>query len=229
MKSLTAILAPPMLCAGILVGIGLEKSSHVKPKDAEGYHARAKKQIEAMPFGIPDADGSIWNGQEVEPTRAAVQLLKPNIILSRKYLDERQRRCDVLIVQCRDSRDMVGHYPEKCYPNSGDTMLSKTPRDWTVGNLTITGTEYTFERFNRGQPERKVVYNFLVVPGVGIVRDIKGVNKAAEDYQRRHFGAAQFQFVMSDDMPRDERDRIFTTLLSSDMAVFDALNDVKLK
>jgi hypothetical protein len=65
------------------------------------------------------------------------------------------------------------------------------------------------------------------VPQVGIVRDIKGVNKAAENYQRRHFGAAQFQFVMDADLSLEERDRIFTTLMGSNMDVFDALINVK--
>ena len=120
---------------------------------------------------------------------------------------------------------MVGHYPENCYRSSGETLLYKTPRDWNVNGVTITGTEYIFERFSRGQAQRRVVYNFLVVPGVGIVRDIKGVNKAAEDYQRRHFGAAQFQFVMNDELSREDRDRIFATLMGSNVGVLDVLND----
>lgn len=230
MKSLTAILAPPLLCVGILGGIALENSTHVKPQDAAAYHAGAVAAIAKMDWTIGDAENGIWVGQEIEPTRAAVELLRPNIILSRRYTDTRNRVCSVLIVQCANSRDMVGHYPENCYPSSGEPMVEKTPRDWQIGDVTITGTEYTFERFSRGQPVRRCVYSFLVVPGLpnhGIVRDIKGVNKAAENYQRRHFGAAQFQFVMPADYPLEDRDRIFKTLMSSNMGVFDALNDMK--
>jgi hypothetical protein len=228
-KSLTAILAPPVLCLGLLGAIVAQKSTHAKPADAEGYHLRAKESIAALAYTIGDAQAGIWNGQEVEPTKEAVRLLKPNIILSRRYADADKRVCDVLIVQCRDSRDMVGHYPENCYPNGGETLVRREERDWTIDGVTIKGTEYAFERFSRGQPLRRVVYNFLVVPGVGIVPDIKGVNKAAEDYQRRHFGAAQFQFVMSDDLSREDRDRIFTTLMGSNLGVLATLNDVKLK
>ena len=233
MKSLTAILAPPLLCMGILGGIAAEKASHVKPKAAEGFHQRAKASIEQLGYIVSDAENGSWIGQDSPPTRAAVELLRPNCILSRHYVDQSRRdpfrQCDVLIVQCRDSRDMVGHYPENCYPNGGESLVRKLPRDWQVGDKTITGTEYTFERFSRGSPQRRVVYNFLVVPGVGIVRDIKGVNKAAEDYQRRHFGAAQFQFVMDDGLSREDRDKIFATLMGSNLGVLDVLNDAAMK
>src|SRR4051812_13591582 len=236
MKSLTAILAPPLLCAGILGGIVLEKRTHVQPADAVPYHKRAFDAINAMPWAIGDQDNGSWMGKEIEQPTAAVRLLKPNIIISRQYTDVSAqarygvpRTCDVLIVQCKDSRDMVGHYPVNCYPNAGETLIRSEPRDWQIGNVTITGTEYTFERFNRGQSARRVVYNFLVVPGVGIVRDIKGVDKAAEDYQRRHFGAAQFQFVMSDELSREVRDRIFKTLMGANLGMLTALNDVKMK
>lgn len=160
-----------MLCAGLLVGIAWQKSTHVKPANAAAYHFAAKQAIAAMDWTIGGGSNGVWNGQEQEPTKAAVQLLRPNIILSRRYTDSTTehrglRMCDVLIVQCANARDMVGHYPENCYPNGGETMVDKRPRDWQIGNTKITGTEYTFERFStRGQPVRRCVYSFLVVPG----------------------------------------------------------------
>jgi len=234
-KSLTSILAPPALCAALLGGIVLEKARHVKPADAAAYHAHVFDAIEAMDWTIGDTEHGIWSGREIEQPKAAVQLLRPKKILSRRYTDSSgksgygSRYCDVLIVQCRDSRDMVGHFPKNCYPNAGETLVREEPRDWQVGNWLITGTEYTFERYSGGQPTRRVVYNFLFAPGQGIVRDIKGVNKAAEDYQWRHFGAAQFQFVMDDSLSREARDGIFTTLMSNDLGVLDALSDLKRK
>jgi hypothetical protein len=249
LKSLTAILAPPLLCAGVLAGIAVEKSTHVKPHDAAAYHAHVKRAIDRIPSTIGGGDGEgIWVGEDVEPTKAAVQLLRPNIILSRRYIDTstpgpgarpEERRCDVLIVKCWDSRDMVGHYPENCYVNAGDTLIDKRERDWQLGVWKITGTEYTFERFSQGKPTRRCIYNFLVVPGTAhpddgiagmdIVRDIKQLNKAAEDYQRRYFGAAQFQFVMSADVSREKRDQIFRTLMGNNLEVLDALNDVAVR
>lgn len=240
MKSLTAIIAPPLLCAGVLLGITVEQFGHVRPQDAEAYHARVKAAIEQTNFTIGDERSGIWIGKDVKPAKAAVELLRPNIILSRRYSSEDRtrpgsaRQCSVLIVHCKDSRDMVGHYPENCYVNIGETLVERREREWQVPGIpTIIGTEFTFERFERGpagaRRVRHCIYNFLVVPtnrGMVIVRDIKGLNEAAEDYQKRYFGAAQFQFVMTDDLKREQRDRIFETLLGSNPEIFRALNSI---
>jgi hypothetical protein len=230
-KSLSTILTPPVLCAVMLGGIVLEKSRHLKPADAAAYHARVREAVLAMDLTIGDSERGLWVGKDSEPQKAAVQLLRPNVILSRRYTNTSAKdygnSCDVLIVQCWNSRDMVGHFPKNCYPNAGETLVREEPRDWLVENRLITGTEYTFERYSRGQPTRRVVYNFLFAPGQGIVRDIKGVNKAAEDYQWRHFGAAQVQFVMEDRLSREARDEIFTTLMGNEIGALDALNDLR--
>jgi hypothetical protein len=55
----------------------------------------------------------------------------------------------------------------------------------------------------------------MIVPGVPIIRDMDGVFRAAEDYQRRYFGAAQFQVVMSGDLSEAERDEIFNVLVGA--------------
>ena len=242
MKSLAAIIAPPLLCAGVLLGITFEKAGHVRARDAEAYHARVKAAILKTDFTVGDEQSGIWIGKDVDPTKAAVELLRPNVILSRRYSSEDPARpqsslvCNVLIVHCKDSRDMVGHYPENCYVNIGETLVDRRPREWSVPGLPkIIGTEYLFERFDRGPAgtrRGRCVYNFLVVPtnkGMVIVPDIKGLNEAAEDYQKRYFGAAQFQFVMSDDMKRDQRDQIVQTLLASNPGIFEALNSVEME
>ncbi|MBW3609860.1 MAG: hypothetical protein KY463_16330, partial [Actinobacteria bacterium] len=78
-------------------------------------------------------------------------------------------------------------------------------------------TEYKFEKYTHGRAETIFVYNFFVVPGRGAVDDIKGVHEAAEDYERRFFGAAQFQVVMQEGVVPDARvrRRIFASLLRS--------------
>lgn len=211
MRSIGSILLPPLLCLGVLAGIRVEKSTHLNPKDAEPYHVQAKRSIESIPYTI----GS-WTGADVVVPEAAVKLLRPNVIISRRYTDSRsggKLAASLLIVQCQDSRDMVGHYPEKCYPQSGHTLTSKHERDWVIGTRPIGGVEYHFEKTSGTSVERFCIYNFLIVPGRGIVRDIDGVNKAAEDYQRRYFGAAQFQFQMPDEIGTEARDAIFAELM----------------
>jgi hypothetical protein len=223
MKSISAIIASPLLCLGLLAGIVAEKRTQLKPEDAEPYHALAKEAIDSVGWTVDiklDEKEETWSAAERVVPPAAVRLLKPNAILSRYYLENRtvgaKRRADLLIVQCRDSRDMTGHYPPICYPNSGHEMISQQARGpIEVGGERVPFMEYQFEIDTRGRPSRIWVYNFFIVPGKGIVREIRDVRDAAEDYQLRFFGATQFQVVMSAEMDLSigKRDVIFEALL----------------
>ena len=232
LRQLAFVLAPPLLSAGLLAGIVLEQRGHLKPRDVEPYHARAREAIEAVPYII-----GTWTGQKDDIPVAAQKLLRPNAILSRTYVDhapvdwrQQHRSASLLIVQCRDSRDMVGHYPPICYRAHGMTLDEKYcgPRDWDVHGTPIRGYEYQFTEVFQGQTSRTIVYNFLIVPGRGIVRDMKDVEQAAEDYQQRHYGAAQFQVVFhgqaSAESSREERDEIFATLLGPNLKLIETLS-----
>jgi hypothetical protein len=225
MRSPGLIFASPLLCLGILAGIAIDDSRHVRPQDAAPYHATAQKAVDAFPYVI-----GYWTGSDQEIPTAAVNLLRPNVIVSRRYKKQADnwrdaRQADLLIVQCADSRDMTGHYPPICYPANGEPLMSKRPFDLKVGKVLVHGTEYVFDtRQKRDAMLRKSVYNFFVVPGRGIVPTIDDVRAAAGDYQRRCFGAAQFQVVMNADLPPEERDEIFTTLIGADADLINVLN-----
>jgi hypothetical protein len=244
-RNIAFVLAAPVMAVGLLAGMAAEQRTYVTPADVEPYHARAKAAIEQVPWVIT-GNGGFWTGKDDEVPIAAQKLLRPNHILSRTYVDKQTdawgpRVASLLIVQCRDSRDMLGHYPPRCYPSHGMTMALDTDRDWTIGDLVITGKEYHFTRDLQGQTHRTTVYNFFVVPakapdgGGGrapavadaIKRDMDAVRDAAEDYQQRYYGAAQFQVVFnglsSADLPKGERDEIFATLIEPCLPVIKAL------
>ena len=231
MKSIGSIIAAPLLCVGLVAGITAEKATQLTAEDAAPYHARAKQAVEGFKYTI-----GLWTGSDREVRPAAVKLLRPNAIMDRYYQENvpAGRRggprgsVEVLIVQCRDSRDMVGHYPEVCYVNSGQTLVSKKQRPLQVADVTIDGTEYIFTP--PGQRHGNMcVYNFLVVPNAKIpideriVPDMSGVNAAAEDYEQRHWGAAQFQFVMPADLPRAKRDQAVKEILGANLNVLKVL------
>ncbi len=225
MRSRSAILASPLLCLLVLAGIAADDARHVQPQDAAPYHARAKQAVESYPYVI-----GYWTGSDEDIPTAAVNLLRPNVIVSRHYKKQadnwrEERDAHLLIVQCADSRDMTGHYPPICYPANGEPELSERPFAIRVRGLSVRGREYVFDtRQKRIGMSRKSVYNFFVVPGRGIVPDISDVRAAASDYQRRCFGAAQFQVVMNADLPPEERDEIFTTLIGAGVEVVNVLN-----
>jgi hypothetical protein len=224
MKRLSAIFVSPFLCLCLLGGIALQQRTRLRPDDAlvTNYHARAKAAVNAMPLKIEDLLGTPWTAVDHKPEAAAVRLLRPNEILSRRYVQNtttsRPMIAELLIVQCRDSRDMTGHYPPICYRNIGHEMAYAQHRPpIMVGHEAVPYTEYKFEKYSQGRAETIFVYNFFVVPGRGAVDDIKGVDEAAEDYERRFLGAAQFQVVMQEAVVPDARVRleIFAALLRS--------------
>ncbi len=241
-KKLTFLLAPPVMAASLLAGLALEQRSYVKPQDVEPYHASAKSAIDEIPYAL--AQGR-WTGKDRPLPTAAQKLLRPNAWISRTYEDNQKREfptvagtgrheraATLLIVQCRDSRDMLGHYPPRCYRSHGMEQKSAQPRDWNVGGLVIPGVEYGFEQKLVGQTYRTTVYNFFVVPGgptnEPLRRDMDAVRDAAEDYQQRYYGAAQFQVVFqglsSTDLSRAERDDIFRTLIEPTIPVITTLS-----
>jgi hypothetical protein len=210
----------PMLCVGLLAGLYSEKRGRVTAEDADPYHRTAKAAVEGLPYQLGG-----WIGRDEEVPNAAVKLLRPNIIVARTYINPSQpgRRAGFLVVQCRDSRDMLGHYPPICYPAQGRTQTVTLPRDWKIGDLTVHGMEYEFATTGELQPHRMVVYNFMTVPGVGIVRDMQGVGEAAADYQRRYFGATQVQVTFAAELSQPERDEIFKTLLGPNVPMLKTL------
>ena len=222
MKSAAAIFMSPILCIGVLGGIVLENARHAKPEDASPYHAGAMRAIESWPRTIGDE----WTSAPWEMPAAAVQLLRPNAKLGLRYINLKNewKRADLLIVQCRDPNDMSGHYPPNCYPNNGEPLVDKHPRTWQVGDMTIEGMEYHFEIGDLGRPRRRCVYNFFILPGRGIVPDMDQVRGATGDYQRRYFGAAQFQVVFPPEMRLDVRDEIFVTIIGSNPDLLRTLN-----
>src|SRR6185295_7672981 len=124
-----------------LTGLWAEQRTRLKPEDAEPYHVRAKAAIESIPYQL-----SGWYGQDDEANPAAVKLLRTNIIFSRTYVNPASSlRASLLIVQCKDSRDMLGHYPPVCYPAHGMTQMLTQSRDWQIApDLNLTGMQYEF-------------------------------------------------------------------------------------
>ena len=205
----------------------------MQPADAEPFHRRAKAAVDSIPETL---DGGRWVSQTEDVPPSATQLLRPNAVLSRRYVkqtaDGRQLDANVLIVQCKDARDMQGHYPPRCYPANGDTLLERKPRTWVVDGVSIPGIEYLFSQTVAGRNDDRRVYNFFIIPKIpgmpdravrGICPDIDAIYKSGEDYQQRYYGAAEFQFVFSNDFSEQDRDLMLAELLGPNMNVVRTL------
>ena len=217
-----------MLCVGMLAGARYAQREWPQREDARPYHLDCARAIEAIPLQMGP-----WVGKERAPQAAAIQVLKPNAIRNIEFKDPRvtalrrpENRISLSIVQCRRIADMLGHFPPKCYPAFGDTLNNQRARDWAVeiegpgaGTLVIHGMEYGFERVINGKTYKRIVYNFMVAPKRGVLREMKELEEAAEDYVQRYYGAAQIQLVFDSlagqELTESDRDQVFSTLMRS--------------
>jgi hypothetical protein len=240
-KNIGLALIAPAVSVGLLLPMAAQDAGRSRPPNVDAYHRQVKAAIEKIPPHL-----GTWVGEDQDVPTAAQKLLRPNIILSRNYTDTLTgAQVSLLIVHCRDPRDMLGHYPPICYPANGDPQSGEgAPRDWVVRespsndaspSRTISGMEYVFERQFRDPrgmssvTRTTVVYNFLVVPDHrDTIRDMDALQRAAKDYKRRPYGAAQFQVVFSgeDNHPvpsREQRDKVFQALIGPNLPVIDTL------
>ena len=225
-----SILLAPALCLALLAGIEVERRTQLEPADAEPYHARAAAAIRAVPREV-SVDGAPWSAMQVKVPEAAVKLLGNAEALSLHYTGRIMKQdcsADLLVVHCADSRDMTGHYPPVCYPGNGHTQTFRSDNgSLRAGGFDVPYMEYAFEKESRGRAYKICVYNFFVVPGRGVVRDIQELRDAAEDYQRRFFGATQVQLVVSAELPPSWRERVLQSMIEANGQLLRTLNSAE--
>ncbi len=201
----------------LLGALAVEGRLRPQPSEAEPYHAKVREVIRAMPKEFGD-----WEGNDERITEAAMRLLKPNEIYSRSFRNRvTGHQVSVLIVHCKDARDLYGHYPPVCYPAHGMEERSRTPEDWYVEGQKIPGMEYVFR--GQGFGSTLTVNNFILVPGE-IGRDMQALDDRIGDYTSRFYGAAQLQVVFRDTgLSPAERDTIFQEMIRYHMPIIDAI------
>jgi hypothetical protein len=190
------------------------------PAEADDYHAAARAAIEALPV----TNGQ-WVGVDVPVPVAAVKMLHPNIILSRRFTNiATDESVSFLLVQVRVARDTLGHYPPICYPGQGWKIQSAEPVDWNGAGRIVHGTEYIFTRGDEAGNARLVVDNFLMLPDGQTCRDMDAVEQAAQDRKRKFFGAAQIQVVHGGDVSARRRHQIVDSFVRYAEPAFEAIS-----
>lgn len=188
---------------------------------AEGYHARVRERIEAIPYRVGD-----WIGRDVSVQEAAQKLLRPNKLFQRNYTNpETGQRITLLVVHCKDTRDMVGHYPPHCYPANGWVALDARAEiiDWS--GREYPAMRYAFARGTHGEISEMSILNFFVLPATKspVVATMAGVDRAAQASTRAGLGAAQIQIMADLSMPEDERAAAIAGFMSALDPVIEAI------
>ncbi|MFI4859105.1 MAG: hypothetical protein ACIAXF_00345 [Phycisphaerales bacterium JB063] len=205
--------AAPLCTALLLVGVFGYSLTLPTPEDAEAYHARVMTASEQMPQTFAG-----WTAEELPMEAGAMELLKPNVALRLRLTHpDYAVPIEFLIVQCRDARDLAGHYPPKCYPQvNGYVMLDAQPRNWHAGGAEVPGMEYRFAIDDQPGASERYVMHFMMLPDGRIVRSIDAIYEAGADYLRRHHGAAQCQlFIRDASLSQEARDRAFNEILTA--------------
>lgn len=242
-------LVPVAISLALLVGAAADMLRRPKARDAEPFHARV---VEASKH-IPEQIGS-WKGHKEDVPQEAVALLKPNVIMQRLYEDkETGQFFSLLLVQCKDARDMVGHNPPNCYPSQGwqqnecDNGAMWRDRTWEVRDrrlrlcgipplewlptITMIGREYQFSLQKGGPTQRRWVEHLIILPDPPdgrMVRDVDEINAAERKRTRRFYGAAQIQLVFNETCADEgARDRIFERIIGDPnmLNMIDALRN----
>jgi hypothetical protein len=207
----------PMLTVLLLAGVAAN-NLRVDPAEAEPFHARAAKAIAAAPKTFGDW---IFVRDIPQPTDAE-EMLKPNGYLDRLYLNSRTGHyVEVLLDQCKDSRDMEGHYPRVCYPSSACNIDLAVLRTWSVDKLEIPGCEYTVRRPNG---TIMIIRDFFILPDGRMCGDMTDVNASAKDFRQTVYGVAQMQVLFFDaSVGEAQRDSEFATIVRGYRPVIDTL------
>lgn len=194
----------PVLCAAVLLAemrFGF-MAVPVTP-GVEEYQADVRVAMERMPYRVGD-----WIGADVAVPTSAVRLLKPNMLLQRRYTNTTTNEVvSVLIVHCGDVNDMLGHYPPVCYPASGWTEESREDTSAPLAGAEYPARLYVFRRLSRGTDQTMTVMNFFVLPDAQehIVSNMERLQRLAQRREAAGLGSAQVQIVGGEGMTEERR------------------------
>jgi len=216
---------PPALAAVMAAGLALQMGAY-RTGDTTAtavFHARVKAAVDAIPMHI----GS-WEATTDKLPEAAGQLLRPNVTLCRTYHDPQQPWAKLIVIHCKDSRDMSGHYPPNCYRGSGWSQTGDPLiRQRQLWGRTVPIAEYGFTRSELRGPITWTIYDFFVLPLGGFVTSMSEIQKASGDYRTRPYGAAQIQVIMDAGTPEADRERILSAMLEPLGPVIDQLQNTR--
>lgn len=198
-SSVLTKLVPALTAAALALSWSVLREQGVSQEARDTYFTEVRDAVESVPMTIGP-----WVGREVELQPAAEEVLNTNIGKQWLFEDlDTGRIVQVLIVHCRNTKDMQGHYPPRCYPNAGWTYDEQDGRELTTvpfGFERAPATTYEFSVFDEGSVRTLHVLNFLALPAESgaIEPDLAGVNRASRSRVTARLGGANVQFLSAE-------------------------------
>ena len=196
----------------VLVGaVGIGDQRTAPPTGV--YFAHIREAVDGLPYSI-----GRWIGEDEAVTPSARELLDPNVIVQRRYVDpETGEWFSVLVVHCGDMRDMQGHYPPVCYPAHGWSMRGSERADLGVEGVRYSVTEYRFAQEVGMREEQIVILNFFVMPSVEapVTPTIARLRRLSQASGTAGLGSAQVQVLFSGSSTESYRREVFERVVSA--------------
>ena len=155
----SAWFAPLIALALLLLLPDTSSESRVKSEAILARNALVARVFRAAPYRIGN-----WLGEDVEVPSAAIEILRPNAILSRRFTHLKDGRlASFYIIHCSDARDMGGHFPPVCYPAQGWVLDTQQTCEVSIEEDSIPMRVYQFHGgVEFAQQEQLRVFNFFV-------------------------------------------------------------------
>jgi len=209
-----AYLIPTFTALLLMVAWASFRGGGASSEKIEAYHDAVAAHVEEIPRVVGP-----WSGQDVAIQPAAQQLLSPNAVLQRRYENiDTGEVVQLLIVHCKNTKDMIGHYPPRCYPNAGWGYEAETDREAIeieFQGRPMPATRYRFTRFDSATESVQAlnVINFFATPNeAGLLQpDTQGVNEMSRSRRVANLGAANIQILSS--RPLDPNETIVRLLI----------------
>ncbi len=216
--------ASPLAALVILVVIIVTGGVDARPpQNAEAYFADSAKAIQSIPYRIGN-----WYGEDQTVTAPARKLLKPNEVMQRRYTElSTGDRFSLLVVQCKNTRDMDGHYPPICYDRHGWNMIKADVIELAMKDAAgkpVRATQYRFERrANQGQIMN--VLGFFIIPAADSPYSpgIDTLRVASRGRSSAGMGAAQVQVITYGNFTDERRREIIDMVISEIEPVLDLI------
>ena len=229
-----SVLATLALLGGV---VGARAALRVPSGNSAGYLAGCRDAAEGVPMHV-----GLWFGRGAPVPTQAVDLLKPNVLVSRQYENlTTGRQFTLLLVQTRDARDLLGHFPPICYPGRGFVLTDQADAAWTLpadgpktpggpekpggGAVKVPAKRYDFSLTAAGGTQAITVVNFMLSPDGAVAPDMYALERHLTDRTKTHYGAAEVQMVFPGDFPAAERDATVEQFLRAARPALAAILD----
>jgi Protein of unknown function (DUF3485) len=193
------------------------------PRNAEAYFAASAESILSIPYRIGG-----WYGEDQAVTAPARKLLKPNQVMQRRYTElSSGDRFSLLLVHCKNTRDMDGHYPPICYDRHGWNMIEAEKvllKMTDAKGEPVHATQYRFER--RSNPGQVMnVLGFFIIPAAESPYSpgIDTLRVASRGRSSAGMGAAQVQVITYGTFTDERRNEIINMVIDEIEPVLDVI------